>query len=157
MDAARFDRWTQAFGTGISRRTTVVAALLGLALGGRAAAGPAPGPVCRPLGARCRRSSQCCAGACKGKKRRKRCRGAGCRVDPQICGRDIRCQTAFGFVGECLPRLGGGVYCASGQTCSNCTQDSDCIGLFGETAACIACPDQCSETDGRLCAGNAVD
>lgn len=76
---------------------------------------------------------------------------------PQGCGFDIRCETEFGFVGECLPRFGGGAYCASGQQCANCTQDSDCIGLFGETAACIACPDECPETSGRLCAGNAVD
>jgi hypothetical protein len=157
MDAARFDLWTRAFGTGVSRRLTIIGGFLGLARAGGATAGPAPAPSCRPLGARCRKSRQCCASSCRGKKRKKRCRGAGCRVNPQVCEHNIRCQTMFGFVGECLPRLGGGVYCASGQTCSACTQDSDCVGLFGETAACIACPDACPQTGGRLCAGDAVD
>lgn len=156
MDATRFDRWTRAFGAAISRRRTFLL-LCALVHTGRGAPGAVAAPACKPLGAKCRKSAQCCAGSCRGKRRKKRCRGAGCRVRPEACGADIRCTTAFGFVGECLPRLGGGVYCASGQACANCSQDSDCIGLFGETASCIACPDQCPETGGRLCAGNAVD
>ncbi len=157
MDAARFDRWTRAYGAGLSRRRVVSPLLFALVHGGLRAPDTEAGVGCKSLGSKCRRSSQCCAGACRGRKRKKRCRGAGCRVTPQSCDANIRGQTTFGFVGECLPRLGGGVYCASGQECFNCTQDSECVDMFGETAACIACPDECPETGGHKCAGNAID
>ena len=160
MGHDRVDRWTRMVASTMAQRRSLLALLLE-ALGLTQAPDEiAAGPGCKDVGAKCKKAMHCCSGVCQGKRGSKRCRAhdtGDCPAGPFTCDGNVSCTTNTGFVGECLPTTGSAVYCASTQACANCTTDRDCRATQGANAACVACTDECPETNGRKCVGNLGD
>lgn len=155
-----FDRWSRTVASTMARRQSILALLLGILGSTRETREIAAGLGCKDVGAKCKKAKQCCCGVCQGKRGSKRCRAhdtGDCPAGPFTCESNVSCTTNTGFVGECLPTRGNAVYCASTQQCANCAADRDCRGTHGASAACVACTDECPETNGRKCVGNLGD
>ncbi len=144
-----FDELTRGLSSGLSRRKLL--RVVGWALGPLAATlGVRPVEAshhgCRHVGARCKRSRQCCSGQCKNKKCQAHHAGT-CTSGPvgspvctvigaEPCGADCQCYNTTGLAGYCA--LGGG---AGGATCKPCTKDKECENLMQVAgAACVECP-----------------
>lgn len=148
MDAERFDALTRNFFTGASRRGLFVALVSGLAM---FAAGPEVargGARCKDGGAKCKKSSECCAGSCKGKKRKKRkCQAApdearGCAVNDPY-GRS--CPGRTNDSQYCWVTLDGKPFCGTSVKCFSCASNADCAQEVGFTGArCVETPEGCS-------------
>jgi hypothetical protein len=111
MDGLRFDAWTRDLGAGVASRRLALRLVAGGAVAAAAARIDArEAAACKELGQPCKRSEQCCAGACK----RGTCRcvpgevrvGDGCCPVGQACDGNIGCCEE----GERCSVLGGGAF-----------------------------------------------
>jgi hypothetical protein len=148
MDPDRFDELVLALGTSPSRRSllrgfgkgTLIAVLTALSL-------PQGAAACKNDGAKCKKSSDCCSGACKGKKRKKRaCRAApearGCTIDDPYA---TPCPDRTRNTQYCWITLGGKPFCGTSVQCLNCSSNDECAEEFGNPSA------RCVTVDPGVC------
>jgi hypothetical protein len=105
---------------------------------------------CVNVGGLCRRSGQCCSGICQGKKGKKKCQphDSGACQAGQIdiyCagGTHFPCTTSNGLPGSCYTTTGQAGYCAYAVgicVTPTCANDADCRADFGDSGACVVCP-----------------
>ena len=148
MDANRFDELVLALGAAPSRRgmlrmggTSVLAAVL-TALG----LPPGAAAACKNDNAKCRKDADCCSGACKGKKRKRKCRAVpearGCTIDDPYA---TPCPGATNASQYCWVTLGGKPFCGTGVKCFPCTSNEHCVQEVGNpTARCVVTENGCS-------------
>ncbi len=173
MDFARFDDLSRSVSTRLSRRT--LAGVLGFiapTLPGWVEAGKKKRKKrkkkvkknqfgCVDVGQYCKTADQCCSGICAGKKGKRTCQAhdastceAG-QTDGFCSGvvGEVGCVTSTDGNGVCLTTTGNGPYCAISGGCFPCKTDADCVQSCGPAAACIACPANCADSGGTMCAG----
>lgn len=149
MSERSMESFVRTLASGIDRRSAVAVALLALAGSSRTA----EAGTCRNLKERCKRSSQCCSGLCKGRKNMT-CRAhdtSGCRPTPESCPMSIPCTTSLGLEGYCYTTTGNAGFCAHTGFCGECTKDTDYQSVFGPRSACVAGCDLCPLTGGSAC------
>ena len=153
MEGHRFDRIVRTLAPRQSRRALLVS-IGGLMATLRASeVAESRRRTCQIIGARCRKSRDCCSGICQGQRRAGICRGhdtGGCRAGNRACRTPPEsCTTSLGAQGGCLTTTGDGGYCAATGECMACSRDTDCQKRFGQRAACVTCSN-CSA--GTACA-----
>jgi hypothetical protein len=148
MDHARFDAFTRGLALAASRRGVtrgVGAATLGAVLGVFATHESAL--ACKENGKKCKKSSLCCSGTCKGKKRKKKCRpfadARGCTIEDGCA--EVPCPDFPN--GLCYVTVTGKPFCATTGGCFACRADADCFPDFGANAHCVTCP-SCGDPSG---------
>jgi len=141
MHRDRFDGWTRAVATLLSRRTLAgVLAFGALALPGLTEAKKKHRRKkkkkikrnqfgCVNVGNFCKHNSQCCSNLCQGKRGKKQCRAhdaQGCEVAHDSCVfGTTNCLTSAGKNGFCHKTIGNAGFCAFDAGCFPCTRDQD--------------------------------
>ncbi len=179
MDGPQFDRLALLVTTAQTRRRAVIRLLGGVAAGSVLAPLGFGGAVakkhkhqkktkikrndfgCVNVDNACKNGGQCCSGICAGKKGKRTCQAhdastceAG-QTDGFCSGvvGEVGCVTSTDGNGVCLTTTGNGPYCAISGGCFPCKTDADCVQSCGPAAACIACPANCADSGGTMCAG----
>jgi len=143
MPGADLDHMVKALARRIDRRSAASVALLALVKDRDSARAG----TCRGLKARCKRSSQCCSGLCKGKNKMT-CRAhdtGGCQPGEGTCATAVHCTTSEGLDGLCYTTSGNAGFCGHTGFCRDCDRDSDCQAEFGPRSACLL---DCANCDG---------
>lgn len=108
----------------------------------------------------CNTSGDCCSGICEGPKGKKTCQdhdASTCQAGQTdgFCSGlvgEVGCVTSTAEDGVCLTTTGNAPYCAISGGCFSCARDADCVPFCGSAAACIACPANCADAGGTMCA-----
>jgi hypothetical protein len=156
MDGNRFDEYTKALATGVSRRQ-VIKALAGGALaavfGARAAPAAEAAPTCRVLGESCRTDATCCSG-----------QNLFCQQIGETGARRCECETGFTACGgvcvsiSCPP---GAQFNPATCSCACPSGTSACGGAClaacptGQTRNPTTCACECPSGT-ELCGGSCV-
>jgi hypothetical protein len=161
MDVDRFDQIARALHWRQSRRAALrllfPGALGALATGGGLKEVRANHFECRHVGARCKRSGQCCSGVC----RNKRCQGHGagicttqnvCTTGTTVCG-----THRGGSICACFQTTGKAPFCGRFGVCRACTKDRQCEADFGAGAACVVHTCGGCEATGTGCVVKCAD
>lgn len=176
MDGMRFDRWTRAVSTMLTRRT--LAGALGLGAIGLADLADAKKKKrkrkkkkvkrnefgCVDVGRFCKKADQCCSGICQGKKGKKKCKAhdattcQGGETSAECGGVDVPCTSSSGEPnGLCFTTTGKAGYCIADGDCFPCQKDADCIPVCGPQAACVVCADCEEQSGGTGCVGPSAE
>jgi hypothetical protein len=161
VDQDRFDAWTRRIASR-SHRRAAAKLLTGGALGAVFAAfgltAATAGPDCGADGAPCKKKTDCCSGACKRKKGKKKgkcqpcqaacCRDADCTGGKRCQGGTCTCPDGqVDCAGTCRQCCGDG-HCTGGKTC----QGGNCACPSGKHDCAGTCMNCCNDAD---CGGNA--
>ena len=144
MDPKRFDALAIAAGAASSRRGVLRTAGVGAiaSLLAEVHRVEEAGAACQSDGAKCRRATECCSGACEGKKKKRKCRAApgalGCTIDDPY---DTRCPGSTDPDHFCWITLAGKPLCGRAVRCFACASNADCVSETGNASAkCVAVP-----------------
>jgi hypothetical protein len=140
MAPGSFDDLVFALGAASSRRSLL--RLLGAGMAAALAQMGRPhgaAAACKADGSKCQRSEQCCSGACKGKRRKGKCRATpearGCQTDDPYA---TPCPERTNDSQFCWVTLGGKPFCGTSLQCFNCATNDACVQEFGNaTARCV--------------------
>ena len=160
MNASHFDALTRSLTGMASSRRRLLTGMAGSALGAaiatalRAPEAAATIVSCVPVRKRCKRSSQCCSGLCRGPKGKKTCRAHNvgtCTATQNFCSSST--DLCGGGLCGCLRTTGGASFCSRGGTLIDCTKDAECVeALDTPGAACVVFAGSDCTPEGNRCA-----
>jgi hypothetical protein len=157
MDGLQFDALTRRFlDLAATRRHTLFTLALGSHILRPGPEDAAAGPGCKNVGKKCSKKKDCCSGACKGKKGKKKCKAhdtGGCQPTADTCSQNSDCTTSTGEMGTCFTTTGNAGYCANEGECFPCTRDADCKPFCGPQAACARCTECLPGQNTTACLG----